>query len=117
MTSDELWDSIRDMRVPYQSHEAANIKGVDLDISYFEKADDIVSRPYNRIIHMTDWHIPFERDDLIQKIIEIEADKDTTVVVGGDMIDCYAPSSFTKDKFIPLRKEYDIALEYLKLLS
>lgn len=112
-TAEELWETIRTLRVPYQSHEACNITGVDLDILI----PDGTGRPENRIIHMTDWHIPFERDDLIQKIIDTEADGDTSVVVGGDMIDCYAPSSFMKDKFIPLRKEYDIALEYLKLLS
>jgi len=69
-----------------------------------------------KILCISDFHIPFDRDDLIYRIVKEHSDADI-LVVNGDMLDLYAVSTWPKDRSIILRKEYDIALEYLKVFS
>jgi predicted phosphodiesterase len=69
-----------------------------------------------KILCISDFHIPFDRDDLIYAAIREHKDADI-LVVNGDMLDLYAVSTWPKERDIILRKEYDIAMEYLKVFS
>jgi predicted phosphodiesterase len=69
-----------------------------------------------KILCISDFHIPFDRDDLIYSIIKEHHDADI-LVVNGDMLDLHAVSTWPKERAVILRKEYDIAMEYLKVFS
>jgi predicted phosphodiesterase len=69
-----------------------------------------------KILCISDFHIPFDRDDLIKEAIELHKDADL-LVVNGDMLDLYAVSTWPKERSVILRKEYDIAMEYIKLFA
>jgi len=69
-----------------------------------------------KILCISDLHIPFDRDDLVYKIIQDHKDADI-LVVNGDLLDLYAVSTWPKERSIILRKEYDIAMEYMKVFS
>lgn len=78
-----------------------------------------VEKPKNssKLLIMGCFHIPFEHKDLIQKIIDVEG-KDTDVLfVNGDFMDIFSVSTWIKDRYISLKKEYDKALQYLELFS
>jgi len=69
-----------------------------------------------KILVLSDWHIPFERKDLIEEALHDHRDAEI-LVLNGDLLDLYAASTFTKFKNIPLIKEYNIGLKYLQDLS
>jgi len=69
-----------------------------------------------KILCISDFHIPFDRDDLIYSAIKEHKDADI-LVVNGDMLDLHAVSTWPKERAVILRKEYDIATEYLKVFS
>lgn len=74
------------------------------------------SKIVRKILSISDLHIPFDRDDLVFEIIEKEKDADI-LVINGDFLDLYAVSTWPKERSIILRKEYTIAMEYLKIFS
>lgn len=47
----------------------------------------------NSIMIINDIHVPFERDDILE-IISEKANEITTLIIGGDFMDCKAVSSF-----------------------
>jgi predicted phosphodiesterase len=69
-----------------------------------------------KILSISDFHIPFDRDDLIKAAVEKHKDADI-LVLNGDILDLHAVSTWPKERSIVLKKEYDIAMEYLKLFS
>ena len=78
-----------------------------------------VGRPVNadtKILCLSDLHIPFENPDIIQHAIDNHGDADI-LVLNGDLIECYIVSKWPKHRYIPLRWEYEIALEYIKMFS
>jgi predicted phosphodiesterase len=68
-----------------------------------------------KILSLSDWHIPFHREDLIEQAVHDHRDADI-LVINGDFLDLYAASTFSKYKSIPILKEYNIGMEYLKRL-
>jgi len=89
------------------------------------KEEQIITRPrgivnagtkLRKILCLSDLHIPFERDDLIMEIIEEHKDADI-LVVNGDMMDLHAVSTFPKERSVPLRLEYNLAMKYMKIFS
>jgi len=69
-----------------------------------------------KIACVGDLHIPLENHLLLDKLIKEEADADI-LVLNGDIFEHYIVSRWKKDKSIPLRLEYEIALEWIKKLS
>jgi len=78
-----------------------------------------VGRPKNanvKILSLSDFHIPFENDEVIKDALENHSDADI-LVLNGDIFDMYSVSSFSKNKQILIQWEYKVAMEWLKLLS
>lgn len=69
-----------------------------------------------KILSLSDWHIPFERKELIHSIINEHSDADC-VVVNGDMLDMYGVSSYSKNQSISALHEYNEALKWITLLA
>jgi len=69
-----------------------------------------------KILCIADLHIPFDRDDLVYDIVHTHKDADI-LVIAGDLLDLYAVSTWPHERVIVLQKEYEIALEYLKVFS
>jgi len=101
----EAWDKIVKLKEKYKEEYEHRITGV------MKKGEGV-----RKILTLSDFHIPFDRDDLVLDIIEEHKDADI-LVVNGDMLDLYAVSTWPKEKSVVLRKEYNIALEYLKIFS
>ena len=77
----------------------------------------IPTKPITRkILCLSDWHIPFQRDELIIDILTTHQDADI-LVIAGDFLDLYAASFFSKNKSIPILAEYQIAYKWLSICS
>jgi len=102
---DKTWKSIRELKEVYKGDDVeTRLRGIP------------ASKKRRKILSLSDFHIPFERDDLIMKAVEDHKDADI-LVLNGDILDVYAVSTWPKDKSIALKKEYDIALEYMKIFT
>lgn len=62
---------------------------------------------------ISDLHIPFHREELILDIIKKHKDEIDTIIFGGDLIDCYYISSFSKQPSKPLIEELATAYNFL----
>lgn len=71
---------------------------------------------YRKILATGDWHIPFEKHEMIMDMLLEHKDSDA-IVITGDLFDLYSVSVFPKNKWVPLIQEYRIAREWLKILS
>lgn len=69
-----------------------------------------------KILSLSDLHIPFCDMELVDSIIEQHKDADV-LVLNGDILDGYAPSSFAKDKAITMHTEYVECLEFVRRVS
>ncbi|RLC16012.1 MAG: hypothetical protein DRI24_09485 [Deltaproteobacteria bacterium] len=69
-----------------------------------------------KILCISDLHCPFHNSVVLAEAIVNNLDADV-LVINGDFLDLYSVSSFSKNKEIPLRHEYKIALELLKVFS
>lgn len=65
------------------------------------------------ILFINDIHCPFERSDMLD-IITKHAHEITTLVIGGDLMDCESISSFPKINRISLTEELIYTYEFLK---
>jgi len=69
-----------------------------------------------KILSLSDIHFPLGREDLLKQVIEEHKDADI-VVVNGDLIEGYIFSTFAKSKVIAAIDEYNIAFEFIRILS
>jgi len=99
------WDKIANIKKEYMS-----------DIITRTRGNPSSTAKRRKILCLSDAHIPFDRDDLIHQAVEDHKDADI-LVINGDWLDLHAVSTWPKDKAVVLRKEYDIAIEYMKLFS
>lgn len=90
---------------------------------YRQKLDGLeVTRPVpigssrTRIISISDLHVPFCREDLVQDIIKKHSGAEYCVV-NGDLFDNFLISSFSKSKEIPFAVEYIAVLDLVRALS
>lgn len=74
-----------------------------------------ILRGGRKILSLSDWHIPFHRADLVEEAVHTHSDADI-LVINGDFLDLYAASTFAKYKSIPILKEYNVGMRYLKTL-
>jgi predicted phosphodiesterase len=114
---DEVEDIIQPTRASYQeTWEKIEIIKEEYQERIFRSNRGIIVRPTRKILSISDFHIPFDRDDLIARIIELHSDADI-LVINGDMLELYAVSTWPKERRVPLEHEYEIALEYLRIFS
>ena len=70
------------------------------------------------IVNISDLHIPFHREDLLVKCVKTAKEQGCKIAVqGGDFIDCFAFSRFTKFKHINPEDEIKTADKVLQYLS
>ena len=101
----EAWQKILDLKKDYME-----------DFSYSTVGLIPSNKIARKILCISDFHIPFDREDLIMEIINQHQDADI-LVVNGDIMDLHAVSTWPKERDIVLKKEYDIAMEYMKVFS
>lgn len=65
------------------------------------------------IMIINDLHLPFERDDVLEIINKHKAEI-TTLVIGGDLIDCKSISKYPQIKSITLEEELVYTYNFLK---
>lgn len=99
----ETWEKIELIKEEYKERVCRSKRG-------------LVRTTERKILSISDFHIPFDRDDLITKAINDHRDADI-LVVNGDMLELYAVSSWPKERRVALEHEYEIAIEYLKAFS
>ena len=58
-----------------------------------------------KVLVLSDLHIPFHREQMILDIILKHRNDITTIIFGGDILDCYSVSSFPKEVRRPLVDE------------
>lgn len=69
-----------------------------------------------KVLVLSDLHIPFNRDDILD-IVEKHKDEITTLVLGGDIVDCYSCSSFPTLEPLPLVDEMAACHKILKQIQ
>ena len=99
------WKEITEIKAPYTDE-------------YRKRSQGIVAsgKKLRKILCLSDFHIPFDLEDLVHDAVKKHKDADV-LVINGDLLDLYAISTWPKEKAIVLRKEYDIAMEYMKIFS
>ena len=65
---------------------------------------------------ISDLHIPFERED-VSNVIDIYKNEVSFVILGGDIVDCHAISSFDPLSALPLIDEMKATHKFLKELQ
>lgn len=87
--------------------------------TYNEAISDLLEKKVDEesfdksILFINDIHCPFERSDVLD-IITKHAHEITTLVIGGDLMDCESISSFPKINRISLTEELIYTYEFLK---
>lgn len=99
------WKEITEIKKPYTDEYRKRTQGIIPS-----------GKKLRKILCLSDFHIPFDLEDLIHDAVKKHKDADI-LVVNGDLLDLYAISTWPKEKAVVLRKEYDIAMEYMKIFS
>jgi predicted phosphodiesterase len=89
---------------------------LDINTAQFEQVGRPKHKATSKILCISDLHVPFENTEVLAHAIRNHSDADA-VVVNGDIFEHYAVSSWPKQKDIVLKWEYQIAIEWIKLLS
>jgi len=97
--------------------EISKMKREALDICS-EKYDELGTPKgkLHKILSLSDFHIPFENEDIIDHALREHGDA-SVLVINGDFFDQYSVSKWPKNKHYLLRHEYELALKWIKLLS
>jgi len=69
-----------------------------------------------KVASISDLHIPFQHDAVVENLIANHSDADI-LVINGDFLELYSVSSWPKNKSVMLRKEYEQGLAMLKRLA
>lgn len=85
------------------------------DYSQFELAQKMRSGP-TKILWIGDFHIPFHNVDALAHILDRHRDADI-LLIGGDAMDEYGISSFSKKDYITSLSEYVIYSELIDIVS
>ena len=80
-----------------------------------QQLDDVYG--IERVLVLSDLHIPFHLDEDIINIIDEHKDQISTIVFAGDILDCFGVSSFPKDYRLPLTTELSIASKFLRKID
>jgi len=82
---------------------------------YLERIEDEKnSNKFDKsVMIINDIHVPYEREDVLE-IISKHADEITTLVIGGDLMDCQSISFFPKIRTLTLEEELIYTYEFLK---
>jgi hypothetical protein len=76
------------------------------DLQLYIDSGMVAPNNKQEILHISDLHIPFQNEELLDTILRRHAAADL-VVVTGDALDCYAYSRFPKDRNVPIEQEIE----------
>ena len=85
---------------------------------YVEEKNYILPSKENRIAIINDVHIPFHSRENLQIALDYIYDwNPTTLILNGDIMDCYSVSNFARDpKYRDFNKELEIGKKFLEYL-
>ena len=75
--------------------------------------DKLSQDKIEKVLVMSDLHVPFNRDDVIDIVVK-HKDEISTLILGGDIIDCHPISSFSPLDALPLVDEMIACHQLLK---
>lgn len=93
--------------------EALSYDGIKLSDYETKKEKEAKINKKKRVMIINDVHIPFQLDNLIERIKEVYSEQVDDIILGGDIIDCEGLSSFGKKYKVSLSKELQTAEEFL----
>lgn len=81
---------------------------------YIKRCDQERNQKFDKaVMIINDIHLPYEREDVLENIAK-HSDEITTLVIGGDLMDCASISKFPKVENITLEQELAYAHNFLK---
>lgn len=92
------------------------INGNNEQVKSIQKQYDEING-VDRVLVLSDLHIPFHLEDDILSIVNKYKDMVSTIIFAGDILDCFSVSSFPKDYHLPLTSELSIASNFLKKID
>lgn len=101
------WQDIKDLCMCFYNEKVSD--NWRKYVYYCKEKEDIELKDCNRILAISDIHIPFNLDISIFSDYRNKVD---TLVINGDLLDCYSLSKFTKLYRQPLIDELTKAREY-----
>lgn len=100
--------------------EALSYDGIKLSDYETTNQENYISKKKNknknknkRVMILNDIHIPFQLDDLIERIKSIYSESIDDIILGGDVIDCEGLSRFGKKYKTDLKQELEMAEKFL----
>lgn len=85
----------------------------DLDGSIVTSKLRVIDINSDRAIILSDFHIPYHRNDIIEKILFVYGGRGYDLYINGDLLDMECMSGFPRFSNITLEQEYNIALDIL----
>lgn len=89
-------------------------------IAHTTKWSQKIGNPVNdanvKVVSLSDTHIPFYHDGVINEVVEKHNDADV-LVLNGDFLELFSVSKWPKNKQIMLRHEYEIGMKMLRTLA
>ena len=80
-------------------------------------SDYETNKKIKKVMILNDIHIPYQLDDLIDRIKEYYNDEIDDIILGGDIIDCESLSTYGKKYRVQLSRELEMAEEFLNELK
>jgi predicted phosphodiesterase len=81
---------------------------------YLQRCEEEKAHNFDKsVMIVNDIHIPYQRDDVLE-IIAKHASEITTLIIGGDLMDCESVSSFPKIRGNTLTQELIMTYEFIK---
>ena len=104
------WEEINEL-LGIEQHPDSTRKA---SYGYLRRVDQERENKFDKsVMIINDIHLPFEREDVLE-IINKHKNEITTLVIGGDLMDCQSISFFPKVKALTLEQELIYAYEFLK---
>ena len=99
----DRWKNLQTIQDRYTSKSVDYTRGVNVEAEI-------------KILALSDIHFPLARLDLLKNILEEHSNSDV-VVLNGDILDGYIFSSFDKYERISALHEYQVAFDFIHMLS
>lgn len=99
--------------------EALSYDGIllsDYETNKKIKEDNKIKK-IKKVMILNDIHIPYQLDDLIDRIKEYYNDEIDDIILGGDIIDCESLSTYEKKYKVQLSTELEMAEKFLNELK
>lgn len=93
--------------------EALAIDGLEINKEVKKEEKEMKQLNKKKVMILNDIHIPYQLDELVQKIRSVYTGEVDEIIFGGDIIDCESLSRFGKKRRVSLSYEIDKTIELL----